>query len=198
MLLAFPATLIRAATAVAALLWFDVSPDAAELQRWTAGEPPHFTLSDSGGATVALNSQRGSVTIVHFFATWCEPCREELPALNRLSERSGGAVKISRDLGRRTRRARGTISSIPAAEIPGAAGPRPHHHQVMERIDFADQRRARTRSLSRDLLLKQTLRGTQSICANCLEDVLSLKRAQCSMQHKKPICIHLGGERHAV
>ena len=31
---------------------------------------------------------------MHFFATWCESCREELPALNRLSERSGGTVTI--------------------------------------------------------------------------------------------------------
>ncbi|MFG1463233.1 TlpA disulfide reductase family protein [Xanthobacter sp. DSM 24535] len=29
----------------------------------------------------------GRVVLVHFFATWCEPCREELPALNRLSTR---------------------------------------------------------------------------------------------------------------
>jgi thiol-disulfide isomerase/thioredoxin len=94
LLLAFVATLIRAATAVAALLWFDLSPDAAELQRWTSDEPPHFILPDTGRASVALAAGRGSVTIVHFFATWCESCRQELPALNRLSERSGGTVMI--------------------------------------------------------------------------------------------------------
>ena len=32
--------------------------------------------------------------LVHFFATWCEPCREELPALNRLTARAGGSVKV--------------------------------------------------------------------------------------------------------
>jgi thiol-disulfide isomerase/thioredoxin len=31
---------------------------------------------------------------VHFFATWCEPCREELPALNRFLARSGPNVSV--------------------------------------------------------------------------------------------------------
>jgi thiol-disulfide isomerase/thioredoxin len=33
--------------------------------------------------------------LVHFFATWCEPCREELPALNRLRERAAGAMVLA-------------------------------------------------------------------------------------------------------
>lgn len=94
-LVASLAPLICAASfAVISLLWFNLPLGAAELQRWTGGEPPHFTLPDTGGAPVALDSRHGTVTIVHFFATWCEPCREELPALNRLSERSGGAINI--------------------------------------------------------------------------------------------------------
>jgi thiol-disulfide isomerase/thioredoxin len=32
--------------------------------------------------------------LIHFFATWCEPCREELPALNRLAARAGGGVTV--------------------------------------------------------------------------------------------------------
>lgn len=37
--------------------------------------------------TVDLQSLHGQIVIVHFFATWCEPCREELPALQRLAAR---------------------------------------------------------------------------------------------------------------
>jgi thiol-disulfide isomerase/thioredoxin len=67
---------------------------AAELQAWTQGPQPTFTLPDIGGRDVALESGRGQIVLVHFFATWCEPCREELPALNRLSARDDGSVKV--------------------------------------------------------------------------------------------------------
>ncbi len=66
----------------------------AELQPWTQGQQPAFTLQDTAGANVALESGRGQIVLVHFFATWCEPCREELPALDRLSARAGGKVKV--------------------------------------------------------------------------------------------------------
>jgi thiol-disulfide isomerase/thioredoxin len=42
----------------------------------------------------ALEAARGHVVLVHFFATWCESCREELPALNRLAVRAGGNVTV--------------------------------------------------------------------------------------------------------
>ena len=67
---------------------------AAELQRWTGGAQPIFSLPNTTGANVALETARGHVVLVHFFATWCEPCREELPALNRLAARAGGNVKV--------------------------------------------------------------------------------------------------------
>jgi thiol-disulfide isomerase/thioredoxin len=73
---------------------------AAELQRWTKGAqltftlPDSFTLPDIGGADATLESERGHVVLVHFFATWCEPCREELPALSRLAARASGTVKV--------------------------------------------------------------------------------------------------------
>jgi thiol-disulfide isomerase/thioredoxin len=68
--------------------------EAAELQRWSAGAQPIFSLPTTTGANVALETARGHVVLVHFFATWCEPCREELPALNRLAARAGGNVKV--------------------------------------------------------------------------------------------------------
>jgi peroxiredoxin len=68
--------------------------EAAELQRWTAGAQPIFSLPNTTGANVALETARGHVVLVHFFATWCEACREEFPALNRLVARAGGNVKV--------------------------------------------------------------------------------------------------------
>lgn len=89
------ATLIGAAAiAFGALRCYGPSAEAADFHRWTAAEPPHFVLPDSLGANVALDADHAAVTIVHFFATWCEPCRDELPALNRLSARGGTAIRV--------------------------------------------------------------------------------------------------------
>jgi len=62
-------------------------PDA-QLSRWAGAPQPLFTLDDLQKEPVPLAELRSDVLIVHFFATWCEPCREELPALRRLVERS--------------------------------------------------------------------------------------------------------------
>jgi len=82
-----------------ALCFFLILPprthaDAAELRLWTATAQPTFSLPNTAGADVALESARGRVVLVHFFATWCEPCREELPALNRLAARASGTVRV--------------------------------------------------------------------------------------------------------
>ena len=50
-----------------------------------------FRLDDLAGTPHELGKTKANVVLVHFFATWCEPCREELPALQRLIERSGAA-----------------------------------------------------------------------------------------------------------
>jgi len=64
---------------------------------WTEPPPPAFNLPRFGapaGATVNLNAQRGDAILVHFFASWCEPCRDELPALKRLSERGAPGLTV--------------------------------------------------------------------------------------------------------
>ena len=51
------------------------------------GSKPSFSLDDLAGARHDLSGTPAGLVLVHFFATWCEPCREELPALQRLSDR---------------------------------------------------------------------------------------------------------------
>jgi peroxiredoxin len=43
-----------------------------------------FTVSLLGGETIKLKAQRGKPVLVNFWATWCAPCREEMPAMERL------------------------------------------------------------------------------------------------------------------
>ena len=51
---------------------------------------PDFTLRDIGGATVSLASYRGSLVLLNFWATWCGPCRDEMPSMENLSRNFGG------------------------------------------------------------------------------------------------------------
>jgi len=44
---------------------------------------PDFTLPDTNGKTHHLSDYRGRPVIINFWTTWCPPCREELPSMNR-------------------------------------------------------------------------------------------------------------------
>jgi cytochrome c biogenesis protein CcmG, thiol:disulfide interchange protein DsbE len=57
---------------------------AAELKRWDGGATPPLALDDLAGRSHSLADYRGKVVLVNFWATWCEPCREEMPSIERL------------------------------------------------------------------------------------------------------------------
>lgn len=70
----------------------------------TEGTPaPAFTLESLAGHPVSSASFKGHVVLVNFWATWCGPCREEMPALDRLDRQYARAgltmIGISVDAG---------------------------------------------------------------------------------------------------
>ena len=55
-----------------------------------AGKPaPDFTLKDLDGKDLSLSEYKGKVVLVNFWATWCEPCRFEIPWLIEMQQKYG-------------------------------------------------------------------------------------------------------------
>jgi peroxiredoxin len=73
-------------------------PEALRLTRLDPREPAlAFSVATPGGGTLGLAELEGKVVVLNFWATWCEPCREEMPAMERLARayRDRGLVVVA-------------------------------------------------------------------------------------------------------
>jgi len=61
-----------------------------ELKLWKGKSTPPLARVDLAGKKVDLKDFRGRVVVVNFWATWCEPCKEEMPSLERLKAKLAG------------------------------------------------------------------------------------------------------------
>ncbi len=81
----------RAATDLAKTLTPLIHGEVAALNPASAGlKIPDLSFQDASGATRKLSEWRGKVVLLNLWATWCVPCRREMPALDGLQARLGG------------------------------------------------------------------------------------------------------------
>jgi peroxiredoxin len=106
----------RAAAALAALLALPLSMAPGQARAAVAQDAPapDFTLPSSQGANLRLREQRGQVVLINFWATWCGPCRREMPELNRIygKYRPAGFVLLGVNVDEDPDNARGVASRI--------------------------------------------------------------------------------------
>jgi cytochrome c biogenesis protein CcmG/thiol:disulfide interchange protein DsbE len=69
-------------------LW--LAPDPGQGSALIGGAAPPLVLSDLAGREVSLASLRGKAVALNFWATWCPPCKEELPAFSDVWRASRG------------------------------------------------------------------------------------------------------------
>ncbi|WP_257985150.1 redoxin domain-containing protein [Bacillus sp. T33-2] len=55
---------------------------------------PNFTLSDLSGKAVDLSDYKGRKVMLNFWATWCGPCKAEMPAMQELYTKMNGEIEI--------------------------------------------------------------------------------------------------------
>jgi len=115
-----------ALASLAALLWPLLSKpasvaDAGVIRAQIQGEgaagrigatAPDFEWTDLDGKTLRLSSYRGKVVVVNFWATWCLPCREEMPALQRVAASEPDVVVLEVDLMEPGDKARSFLDSL--------------------------------------------------------------------------------------
>ncbi|KPK28847.1 MAG: hypothetical protein AMJ61_01050 [Desulfobacterales bacterium SG8_35_2] len=95
------------------------------VKRMEIGKPaPDFVLQDAEGKTWKLSSLKGQVVFVNFWATWCKPCRDEMPSMEALNKAMAGqpfqmlSIVFNDDLDMANSFARGLGATFPVLANP--------------------------------------------------------------------------------
>ena len=82
-----------------------------------ADKAPDFTLKSNKGDNIRLAEQRGNVVMLNFWASWCGPCKQEMPLLDELHKRysRAGFTIIGVNVERDTEAAKRLLRDIPVS-----------------------------------------------------------------------------------
>jgi thiol-disulfide isomerase/thioredoxin len=72
------------------LLAGSVRADSTRFIPWKEPTAPPLALNDLAGQARTLAEYRGRLVLLNFWATWCEPCRDEMASIHKLQERLSG------------------------------------------------------------------------------------------------------------
>jgi thiol-disulfide isomerase/thioredoxin len=101
---------------------------------------PDFTFADTDGKPVRLSGFRGRTVLLNLWATWCVPCRKEMPALDALAREIGGdkfeIVAINLDTGDR-QKPRRFLSEIGVSRLAYYEDPSTGVFQELKKIGRA-------------------------------------------------------------
>jgi len=72
-----------------------VATPTAAVHRVQIGKPaPDFSLPALGGTKVSLSESRGKAVLLNFWATWCPPCKDEMPSMEKVYREQNGKLEI--------------------------------------------------------------------------------------------------------
>jgi len=83
----FVSAVFRTAVIVCTLTALLAMPTSQAEMPKIGSAAPDFALKGNSGKNLKLSEHRGEVVMINFWATWCGPCRQELPLLNSLHEK---------------------------------------------------------------------------------------------------------------
>ncbi|PYN25838.1 MAG: TlpA family protein disulfide reductase [Candidatus Rokuibacteriota bacterium] len=86
----FAVTMLGGVVCAASLLMGEGWAEPSRFLPWKDPAAPHLALDDLGGRAHTLADYRGSVVLLNFWATWCEPCRAEMVSMRALQQRLAG------------------------------------------------------------------------------------------------------------
>ena len=104
------AAAFAAALAAAGAAW----AAGGTIKPWPGGAAPPLSLRDLDGKEHRLADYKGKVVVLNFWATWCDPCRDEMPAMQRLQDKlAGKLVVLAVDYGEGPPRIKDFLGKVP-------------------------------------------------------------------------------------